>query len=97
MTNTQYSHDTYIANVRYVQIKVGVYSLNITLKNDLGVVKKYKTTTTDLYLIDDMRDNDDDIKWGARQRAIELVCKKNQLPVLFYHRDNATIQVSLDV
>jgi hypothetical protein len=97
MNTAQHNHETLTATLRYVQIKDGIYTLNVTLTDSHGVQRKYKTTTADVYLIDKLRDEDNDIKWEARQNAVELVCKKHQLPVLFYYRDNSLIEVTLEI
>lgn len=97
MNTAQHNYETLTATLRYVQIKDGVYTLNVTLTDTSGNQRKYKTTTSDVYLIDRLRDGDTDIKYKGREEAIAFVCKKHQLPVLFYRRDNDSIEVTLDI
>jgi len=97
MNTAQHNHETLTATLRYVQIKDGVYTLNVTLTDSTGNQRKYKTTTADVYLIDRLRDEDDDIKYKGREEAVALVCKKHQLPVLFYRRDDSLIEVTLEI
>lgn len=97
MNTTQHNHETLEATIRSVMHSHGSYQLTLTLSDNKSEDRKYRAMTNDMTLIDDMRDEDDDIKWEARQRAVEVVLRKHQLPVLFIARNKGDIEVTLDI
>lgn len=93
---TTINSQTYDADIRYVSSGYGRYNLTLTLSN-AHEEHKYKAPTTDMKLIDDMRDEDIHIKSEAYQNAVEYVLWKNDIDYLAIARDNRDIEVSIEV
>jgi hypothetical protein len=93
---TTINSNTYDADIRYVTRGHGRYNLTLTLSNPKEELK-YKAPTTDMKLIDDMRDEDINIKSEAYQNAVEYVLWKNDIDYLAIARENRHIEVSIEV